>query len=175
MRRTVWAVLMLLCCATGVEAQADVAEEAYFQAVADFFDVSAAEIGILRERGLPDDELAVVLFVARRAGVSVEALAALRRAGQDWSVLLQRYGVGADALHVPIPDDGDAGRLAGAYERYRSTTPGGWSSLALANDDIVTLVNVRLLSETLGLAPAEVLRRAGPEGPFSSRFRAFMR
>jgi hypothetical protein len=142
------------------------AEAAYFRAVAEFFRVPASEMAIMRDWRLPADEIPVVLFVANRAGVSPEALAALRRSGQGWHDLASRYGVGADALHVPIPENASAGRLEGVYERFRSTSTGEWSDVVLASDDVVALVNVRLLSQTLGVPPAEILRRAGTSTSF---------
>ena len=174
MKRMAWVLAASLVWATGVSAQASTSEEDYLRAVTDFFTVPAAEVDILRGRGLTVDELPVVLFVAGRAGVSAEALLALRRTGQSWTELLRRYGVGADALHVPIPDDADAGRLTDAYRDYRAASPGQWARLRLSDSDIVALVNVRLLSETLDLPPVEILRRAGASGSFSASYHSII-
>jgi len=129
----------------------------YFHAVAAFFNLPASEVVILSEWDVDADEIPVILFVARRAGVSPEALVALREAGQGWAALTRRYRVGAAALHVPIRDDAPAGRLDDAYARFRTTPVGEWNSLTLSDHDIVGLVNVRVIAQELDLPAERVL------------------
>lgn len=153
--------------ASNVAAQAGPAtEDAYFRAVREFFSVPAIEIEILRDSKLPADEIPVVLFFAERAGVSPEALVGLRRSGSDWNTLSVRYGVGADAYHVPVPESSNAGPLAALYEAYRSTPPTQWGGIRLRAEDIVVLVNVRVLAQTLGIQPAAILEQANPATTF---------
>ena len=81
-RRTavVWVALALAV--AGAEAQEpEAAQEVYFRAVGEFFDVPSFELEILRDWSLPPDEIPVILFIAQRAGVLPEALVALRRGG----------------------------------------------------------------------------------------------
>ena len=138
------------------------ARAAYFGAVAEFFELPRSEVSILGEWRLPDDEIPVVLFMARRAGVSPEALVALRRSGKRWAELAQRYRLDAAQFHVPLPESAPSGVLEGAYQRFRSLPPARWSEISLGDGDIVGLVNLRLLSQTLGKAPQEILSAAGP-------------
>lgn len=129
----------------------------YFRAVARFFSLPANEVAILSDWEIPADEIPVVLFIARRGGVSPEALVALRGSGRTWSALAERYRVGPAALHVPVPDEATAGRLTTAYAQYRSVPVADWSSIRLSDADIVALVNVRVISQSLGLSAARVL------------------
>ena len=91
--------------------QVDTSRDAYFRAVAEFFSMAAAEVAILSEWSLPSDEVPVVLFVARRAGVSPDALVALRRSGSPWAQLIGRYHLGAGHFHVPLAASADPGRI----------------------------------------------------------------
>ena len=136
----------------------------YFDAVARFFSLPSNEVSILSEWEISADEIPVVLFVARRSGVSPEALVALRQAGQSWSVLAARYGVGSAALHVPVPDDAHAGALDRAYDGYRSTPVERWSTIRLSHDEVVDIVNVRLISQSLGLPVARVIGETSTSG-----------
>lgn len=148
--------------AGGVAAQGrEAARQDYFRAVAGFFSLPASEVAILSDWDIPADEIPVVLFVARRAGVSPEALVALRDSGQTWSALAERYRVTATALHVPAPDDAPAGSLSGIYETYRSTPVAEWGSIRVSDRDVVGLVNVRLISQALRLPAEQVLALAG--------------
>lgn len=138
----------------------------YFRAVATFFNLPPSEIAILSDWEMSADEIPVVLFMARRAGVSAEALVALRDSGEGWSSLAERYRVRASALHVPVPDDSPTGRLEGAYRRFRSTPVGEWGTITLSDDEIVALVNVRVISQSLGIPAERVLAQTASASTF---------
>ena len=135
------------------------ARQAYFRAVADFFQIPREESDILGEWDIPAGELPVALFVAGRAGVSPEALVALRRSGWSWPDLARRYHLDASHFHVPLSEGADAGVLAEAYQAYRSLQPRQWRTMALDDREVVTLVNLRLISQTLRMPAEEVLAR----------------
>lgn len=160
-------VAALMCAAPGVQAlQHDADESAYFRAVARFFEIPEGEVAILGHWDLPPDEIPVVLFVARRAGVSAEALVALRESGRAWGALTRSYGIGANALHVPLADTGAAGGLSAAYQRFADTPVAQWATVTLSDPDIIALVNVRVLANALGIAPDDVARRTGTTRTF---------
>jgi hypothetical protein len=160
-------VAALMCAAPGVHAlQHDADESAYFRAVARFFEIPEGEVAILGHWDLPPDEIPVVLFVARRAGVSAEALVALRESGRAWGALTRSYGIGANALHVPLRDAGAAGGLSDAYRRFADTPVAQWATIPLSDADIVALVNVRVLADALAVAPDDVALRTGTTRTF---------
>lgn len=161
-RRVVGALMILAAGTTAVDAQEgrSAAQEAYYGAVAEFFQLPRTEVGILGDWRLGGDEVPVVLFVARRAGVSPEALVALRRSGRGWAELVQRYRLDATQFHVPLPDQASAGILASAFQQYRALPAARWSEITLSDADIVALVNLRVLAQTLRLSPEAVLREA---------------
>jgi hypothetical protein len=161
MKRAVLVLSMwLLTPVIGAAAQdVDTAQADYLRAVADFFDLPTSEVAILGDWDIPAQEIAVVLFIGRRSGVSPEAIVALRAAGQSWSDLAARYRVGASTLHVPIRDDASAGRLSALYDRYRQTPVAEWTSIELGDRDVVALVNIRVISQSVGASTEEVFRR----------------
>lgn len=144
----------------------EIMRQDYFRAVASFFNLPPNEIAILSDWEMPADEIPVVLFMARRAGVSPEALVALRDAGRGWSTLADRYSVHAAAFHVPVADDAPTGRLESAYRLFRSTPVGEWSTVRLSDDDIVGLVNVRVISQSLRIPAERVLAATAQPGSF---------
>lgn len=169
-------VMGLMAAVAPLTAQEDPQDrQAYFRAVADFFEVSRDEIAILGEWDLPAGEIPVALFVAERAGVSPEALVALRRSGSSWSRLAARYHLDASHFHVPLAQGADPGVLAGAYEGYRSRPAGDWSQVALDDAEIVALVNLRIVSQTLRVPASEVLARASPGDSWVAVYRSFLR
>ncbi|GMV07859.1 MAG: hypothetical protein AMXMBFR53_41340 [Gemmatimonadota bacterium] len=162
------ALLAVMLGAAGAAAQ-----EAYFGAVAEFFALPRSEVAILAEWPLPADEIPVVLFLARRAGISPEALVALRDSGRGWSELAGRYRVDASHFHVPLGDGTDARRLDAAYRQFRGLPPGRWGEVSLRDEDIVSLVNLRVLSQTLRRSPDEILAQAGA-GPWADLYARLM-
>lgn len=166
-------LLFTMCVVTpqGVAAQnRDSARADYFRAVAGFFNLPESEIAILGDWETPADEIPVVLFMARRAGVSPEALVALRGSGQSWTRLADRYGVSAATLHAPIRDDAPTGALLAVYLGFRGTPVSEWPGIRLSDSDIVALVNVRVLAQSLGLSAEAVLRDTSSATSFVEHF-----
>lgn len=159
------AVLMLLACvAVTPEASAqDAAHSDYFRSVARYFSLPAGEVNILAEWAIEPDEVPVVLFVARRSGVSPEAVVALRDSGLGWGQLMVRFRVSPSALHVPIRDDAPAGLLTRAYGDFRTTPVGEWNAIRLEDHEVVGLVNVRVISQVLRLSAERVAAASGDD------------
>jgi len=155
----VLALLWTLSTAVEARAQADGAHRAYFRGVAEYFQLPEAEVSILGDWNLPADEIPVALFIASRAGISPEALVALRGSGRSWVELSRRYQVGPAQLHVPLTAPLPSGYLSLAYQQYQSRPVGEWGQIELTDEDIVVLVNVRVLSTILSVRPEEILRR----------------
>jgi len=158
---TSWVIplLALALAASPIEAQDAGARQAYFRAVAGYFHLPPAEIAILGDWEIPPDDIPVVLFIAARAGVSPEALVALRGSGASWADLTRRYQINASQLHVPFSRPPSSGTLAAAYEQYGDRPVGQWGQISLGDEEIVALVNVRVLSTVLGMRPETVLER----------------
>jgi len=149
--------------------------DGYLRALGEYFRVPAEEVSILTEWNLGSEEIPVVLFLARRGGGSADALVALKRGGQSWFDLGRRYGLDAAAYHVTLPESADAGALASAYQKYRAAPSGSWGGITLQDREVVGLVNLRFLSEFLGVPPARVLDAAGRSGSFVQAYGALQR
>ncbi len=138
----------------GPDAQA---VEGYYRTVGAAFSVSLEEVRILGEWQLPPEEIAVVLFLARRAGVSPDVIATQRGAGAPWASIVQRYGVSAGVFHISFPPGTSLGPLADTYQSFAATPRASWATLPLEDGALVTLVNIRILSNQLGVPVARVL------------------
>jgi hypothetical protein len=153
----------------------DEAVAAYYRGVADHFGLPATEIRLLAESGVQPEEVAVALFLAREAGVSADALVALRKGGRAWNELARRYDVGPDRFHVPVQGSVSTGPLTSAYEAFRGTPTSEWDAIRLDDAAVVHLVNLRVLSEYLGAPPDQVLRAREREGSFIRAYGALLR
>ena len=163
------AVTVAFVVASGQELEVG-SRQAYFRAVADHFGVSMDEVEVLAEWGLEPDEVPVVLFVAARAGVSPDALVGMRRAGRGWSAVARRFGLGSRVFHIVLPKEANLGLLSGAYEKFESNPVRNWDSIELEDAEIVSLVNLKVLSEQVDVPPLRVLRSREEYGSFNAGF-----
>jgi hypothetical protein len=147
---------------------------AYLRAVADHFEVPLEEVNLLGEWDLETDEIPVVLFLADRAGVSADALVALRRNGGAWREIAGRYGLGVGNFYVEMPEGGRFGVLQRAYTEFRNRPRGQWSSVELTDVEITALVNIRVISEQVGVPPMRVLRSLEEAGSFVAGFASLL-
>lgn len=145
-------------------------KEAYFRAVGEHFTVSEEEVAIIGEWELVPDEVPVVLFLAKRAGVSPDALIGLRRRGQPWREVASRYGLHPQAFHLPLPQGADLGVMTRVYGEFRRLPTREWSQILLADQEVIALVNLRVLSEHTGVPPQTVLLRFGEAGSFMAAY-----
>jgi hypothetical protein len=142
------------------------ARGAYFRAVAEHFGVSPQEVAIVGDWDLEPDEVPVVLFLARRAGVSPDVLVGLRRGGRSWMDLSDRFGLDARTFHLALPDGAPLGVLTRAFGEFRGRPARDWSLIRLTDPEVVALVNLRVLSAQVGTPPVTILRSREEAGSF---------
>jgi hypothetical protein len=131
-------------------------ERAYLRSAAGHFGVGGGEVVVLAQGGASTAEIPVVLHIANGAGVSAEAVLALRRDGRSWSELLRRYGMHAGQLHVRLEGSPETGPLASAYAAFAERPRTSWSVISLSDEAVVSLVNLRFMAEYLELSPDRV-------------------
>ena len=150
------------------------AKPAYFRAVADHFGVPMDEVEVLGEWGLEPDEVPVVLFVSTRAGVSSDALVGMRKSGRSWSDVARRFGLGGRAFYIVLPADANLGLLSGAYEKFKSMPAREWDGIELEDLEIVSLVNLKVLSEQVEVTPIRVLQSREEHGSFMAGYMSLL-
>jgi len=144
--------------------------EAYFRAVGEHFGVPLQEVKILAEWDLTSDEVPVALFLARRAGVSSDALIGLRRGGRSWIEVAARVGLGARVFHLSLPEGESLGLLTRANDEFRIRSVGDWDEIQLEDSEVIALVNVRVLSEQVGVPALRVIRSREEAGSFTAAY-----
>lgn len=158
--------------ATTVAAQGT--EQRYLEAAADYFSVSPVEVSILGEWDIPTEEVPVVLFLARRAGVPPDVVVSQRQTGASWSEVAARYRLNASAFFVPV-EAGARGSLSRALEAYNSMPERDWFRIELDDGEVVSLVNLRFLSQSLALSPAQVLAARDRTGSYVTGYESLRR
>jgi hypothetical protein len=126
----------------------------FFRAIKNFFQVSREELEGLRSTGMPPEEVAVALFISRRAGRRSLEVTRLRLAGAGWREILARFALAPEILHAPFaasagPPLGPAGWREASLEAPRR--------LVLSDDDVVNLANLRLVWGCYGLTAGKAI------------------
>ncbi|MFO8175267.1 MAG: hypothetical protein R6T96_13350 [Longimicrobiales bacterium] len=138
--------------------------DAYFRAVGEYFQVAPEEVSIIGEWEVTPDEVPVVLFLAHRAGVSPDVLIGLRRGGRPWQEVGRRFGIQTTAFHLSLPEGAEKGRLTRAYEAFQALPAWEWQQIRLEDEEVIALVNLRVLADQTGVPPLDILegfRKAG--------------
>ena len=134
-------------------------EGAFLRAVGENFGFPASELEVLRRWGLSAGEIPVVLFLAKRAGVSPDVVVTQRGGGESWMAIAATYSLHAGDFHVQL--DGPYGGLAGAYDRFNERPASEWREISLSDTEVVGLVNAGFLARYLTVSPGRAAQELG--------------
>lgn len=132
----------------------------FYLSIGNYFNVPPAQVDVIRQRDIPNEQVPVVLFIAQRAHVDPQEVIELREEGFSWMEVALRFGIGPDAFYVNVNNYAHTpyGRAYGYYRHYDKRK---WRRIRLSDDDIVNLVNLRFVSEYSHHTPDEVVRLRG--------------
>ncbi len=175
MRRLGLALPSLLLAGISAQGQGTdaAAEAAYLRAAGEHFGMPESEVVVLTRWSMSVGEIPVVLFLARRAGVSPDVVVAKRRQGSSWMAIAATYSVHAGDFHVQLAVP--PGNLAGAYEQFNRRPVSEWGRITLADEEVLGLVNLGFLSRSLGLSPETVAAELGRGGSVIAAFQRLRR
>lgn len=127
-------------------------------AISEHFKVPEPDILKIRDRHIPDEQIPVVLFLAAMAHVPPLTIIDLRLAGKTWLDISLRFGFGPDIFYVPVKEVVKGPPFGKAYGHYKNKPKKDWKNIALDDDDVVNLVNLRFLSEFHKYSPEDIIR-----------------
>ena len=132
----------------------------FYFSIGSYFNVPTQQVAVIHNRDIPNEQIPVVLFIAKRADVEPQEVIDLREEGFSWMEVALRFGIGPDAFYVNInnPSHTPFGHAYGYYRHYDKKR---WRHIRLSDDDIVNLVNLRFVSEYSHHTPDEVVRLRG--------------
>lgn len=131
-------------------------ESGFSFSISNFYKVPEKEVIIIKERGIPEEELPVVYFIARKARVKPATIIDLRLKGLSWMDISLKYGITADVYYVPV--NVEVGPPFGkAYGHYKKYPKHKWKEIRLDDEDIVNLVNLKFISEYHRVEPDVII------------------
>ncbi len=136
----------------------------FYFAIGHTYNVPDHDIMVIHERHIPDEEIPVVYFIARRAHCRPEAVIDMRLAGRSWMEITEHFHLRPSIFYVPL--NGDPGPEYGRVYGYWKHPRKEWSRIRFEDDDIVKMVNLRFVSGYYKVKPEEVVRLRGENKDF---------
>ena len=163
-----FAAMALLVSAAGVSAQgvstgisiSNGELRSFYLAIGDYYRVPESRVVYVKQQyRIPDEEIPVVFFLASRAHVDPQVIIDLRlRQRMSWLNITFHYGLTPEIYYVPVKRVGPPyGKAYGHYKKHGKD----YRKVALADADVVNLVNLRFISEYHGVAAEVVMDRRG--------------
>jgi hypothetical protein len=126
--------------------------------IGEYYRVPEREVVVIHERGIYEEELPVVFYIAQRAHVYPEDVVDLRLRGMSWMDITLHFGLGPEIYYVPVVIDRYDPHHGHAYGYYHNHPRGGWRRSDLRDRDIVNQVNLKFISEHHRYAPEKIMR-----------------
>ncbi len=136
----------------------------FYLTIGETYQVPQKEIVVIRDRHIPDEHLSVVFFIAGRAKVAPGLVVDYRLANHTWLEVARHFGLGPESFYVEFATE-PGPPYGRAFGYYKNRPRAEWHRIVLADDDIVNLVNLRLLTSRYHCLPDEVVSlRGGKKG-----------
>ncbi|MCE5275847.1 MAG: hypothetical protein ABFD70_11190 [Syntrophaceae bacterium] len=126
--------------------------------IGEYYRVPEREVVVIHDRGIDEDELPVVFYIAQRAQVDPEEVVDLRLSGMSWMDITLYFGLSPEIYYVPVVIHRYAPPYGNAYGYYHNHPRGGWKRNDLRDRDIVNQVNLKFISEHHRYAPERIMR-----------------
>jgi hypothetical protein len=126
--------------------------------VGEYYRVPEREVLVVRKRGIPDEELPVVFFLATRARVAPGMIIDLRLGGMSWMDITLRHRLSPEIYYVPINGGKIGPPYGNAYGHYKKHPRNEWGKVRLPDRDVVNMVNLKFMSEHYGYPPEKVMQ-----------------
>jgi hypothetical protein len=126
--------------------------------VGDYYRIPQWEVIVIRRRGIPPCEIPVVLFIAKRAHVAPEIITDFRLRDNTWLYTTFHFGLGPEIFYVPVGVVVRDPLYGKAYGYYKHKPRKEWKTIALSDNDIINLVNLRMMSEHYGYPPEKIIK-----------------
>lgn len=130
----------------------------FYFSIGQFFKIPEKEVIVVRKQGIPDEELPVVFFLARKASVPPGQIIKWRIHNRwSWMKIVSKLRLGPEIFYVPI-DVSLRGGYYGKIYRYYQQPKNTWKKIRLTDAEVIHCVNLQFISGYHGYKPIEVIK-----------------
>lgn len=127
--------------------------EGFHLSVGEFYHVPQREVIVVHERGIDEEELPVVYFLAQHAHVAPAVIVDMRLGRMSWMDITLHLGLSPEIYYVPLSPP--YGKAYGYYKHHPRHT---WKRMRLRDDEVVNQVNLYFISTHYGYSPDRIMR-----------------
>jgi hypothetical protein len=134
--------------------------KSFYLAIGDFYHVPEPQVVQVKQHyRVRDEELPVVFYLSSCAHVNPDVIIDLRlRQKMSWLNITFHYGLTPEIYYVPVQRVSPPyGKAYGHYKQHGHD----YKKVALADEDVVNLVNMRFISDYHRVAPENVMDMRG--------------
>lgn len=131
--------------------------KSFYLSIGEHYQASEKEIIVTRGKKISDDELPVIFFMARQAGVEPGVIVKLRLEGKSCIEISAHLGLSPEIYYVAFKNDPGPpyGKAWGYFKKKKNSE---WKTIQLTNVDIINFVNIKFMSERYGYSPDEIVK-----------------
>lgn len=124
--------------------------------IGNHFTVPEKNVYQVRQRSIPDEELAVVFYFASHSGVRPADIVDFRLKGKSWMEISTLIGLNPDIFYVQFQKDPGPpyGKAYGYYKKHEKKQ---WRKIQLSDSEIADIVNLKVLSAHYQCSPEEIV------------------
>jgi len=145
-------LVLLSMTAVAVDLQVD-----YFNSVKNHFNLKTNEVDQVSKSGIIDEELPVVFFIAGRAKVAPAEIGRIHLEGQSWMDICGKYSIGAKDFYMIISTPTKSTIYGPIFDKYNKTPQRNWKNIEFTDDEIVNLVNLKMMSSLHDYSVYEIM------------------
>ena len=149
-------LLAILVAAIPANAQADEREDIYFSDIAGYFQDSTSVLQEIVTEEIDLEDVPVIFRVSQETGASPQQITQLRLQGDSWTDIMRTRGMTPGTLYFVVAADFDSKTYTPLFAKY-DAPQAEWSAIALTDDDVVNLVNLRFIYRRHGYSIFEVM------------------
>lgn len=129
----------------------------FYLALSNYNNVPEANVVAIRNNGITDEQVPVVMFLASRAHVAPDVIVKMRQKRMTWFAIATKFKIGADAFYVPA-NESYAGTVYEKPYKFYGQDRRKWNKIRLSDEDVVNFVNLKFVSEYHGYTTDQVIK-----------------
>lgn len=125
-------------------------------AISNHYKVEEKEIITVSKKRISNEELPIVFFLAKKAGVKSSVIIQMRLNGNSWQEVADRFKLKPDIFFIDLKSN-PGPPYGKAYGHYKNKSKNKREQIRLTDDDIVNFVNLKFITGHYGYDPATVI------------------
>jgi hypothetical protein len=146
MKRIITLLIMSLAICTSAFAQQADFEGEYLATVVGYYEVETEAVSDIAGDDLTATEVATIYGLSQRCEKPAAEVAKMYRANKSWSALSASCGLGAVDYFIMISGKIESKTFSPIFAKFSGIDPHNWKDLELTDQEIVDLVNLRIIS-----------------------------